>query len=123
MAELDLVPAWREYASWEAAEEENKSMSLTAAGFVLCTAIGAIELTSFNLGVCDIAISADPTLGCWERVNGEVEVRLDDGRKFRGKEEFIADLSNPYVCGEFGKFPPFYKIPTDIPPNPSTDSS
>mgnify|MGYP001355627669 FL=1 len=98
-------------------------MSLTAAGFVLCTAIGAIELTSFNLGVCDIAISADPALGCWERVNGEVEVRLDDGRKFRGKEEFIADLSKPYVCGEFGTFPPFNKFHRKPSPDPSTDSS
>lgn len=98
-------------------------MSLTAAGFVLCTAMGAIELTSFNLGVCPIAISTDATLGCWKRDNGEVEVRLDDGRKFRGKEEFIADLSKPYVCGEFGTFPPLHKIDIEFPHDPSTDSS
>ncbi len=98
-------------------------MSLTSAAFVLCTAIGAIELTSFNIGGGPIAISPDNTLGDWVRDNGEVKVRLSDGRGFKGKEEFIADLSKPYACGEFGTFPPLYKIDSESPPDPSTDSS
>ena len=99
-------------------------MSLAAAAFVICTAIGAIELTPFNLGGGLIAISPDFTsLGDWVRDNGEIEVRLSDGRKFRGKEEFITDLSKPYVCGEFGTFPPLHKIDIEFPHDPSTDSS
>jgi len=98
-------------------------MSLTAAGFVLCTAMGAIELTSFNLGGGSIAIAFDGTLGDWKRDNGEVKVQLSDGREFKGKEEFIADLSKPYVCGEFGTFPPLYKIDIEHQPVTSTDSS
>ena len=96
-------------------------MSLAAAAFVICTAIGAIELTPFNLGGGLIAISPDFTsLGDWVRDNGEIEVRLSDGRKFRGKEEFITDLSKPYVCGEFGTFPPLYK--GNIKHEPVTDT-
>lgn len=98
-------------------------MSLTSAAFVICTALGAIELTGIDLGGGHIAIAFDGTLGDWVRDNGEVKVYLIDDREFKGKEEFIADLSKPYVCGEFGTFPPFNKFHRKPSSDPSTDSS